>query len=315
MSVEGDQLIYEYLTRVSDVASARLSPARRVEFINELRQRITSECKAVRFGTGGLDTTAVRRILDRIGTPEVVVAAEVRRAPASALRNTRPDPGEPVVTLVEDVPPVEPEAEPADPEPPVAPERPEPPEAGESAETDRSEPALIRAEDFVAATGRGPGPAAEPVDRARGVRTVEPGTDQDTPWSQSLRHQRRRWRELADAPGEYVSRYVTLEAAAIATLLIAPFFLGWIGWLVGILVTSTSRLWTSRDRLIGLFWSPVAVLTLYVTAWWLHVTGKFGGERLADAAIWQVAWDYFGTMPVALGMATAAAYGWRYRRL
>jgi hypothetical protein len=75
VGIESDQVVYEYLSRVGDVAQQRQLPsAARMRLVAELRDEIDRRrAKAV------VDSpAAVRRIISRIGTPtEVVTAAEV----------------------------------------------------------------------------------------------------------------------------------------------------------------------------------------------------------------------------------------------
>ncbi|MEZ3177198.1 hypothetical protein KYY02_00275 [Streptomyces pimonensis] len=74
MGIESDQVVYEYLSRVGDVAQQRQLPsAARMRLVAELRDEIDRRrAKAV------VDSpAAVRRIISRIGTPtEVVTVAE-----------------------------------------------------------------------------------------------------------------------------------------------------------------------------------------------------------------------------------------------
>ncbi|MFE4048892.1 hypothetical protein [Streptomyces sp. YIM B13518] len=82
MGIESDQVVYEYLSRVGDVAQQRQLPsAARMRLVAELRDEIDRRrAKAV------VDSpAAVRRIISRMGTPtEVVTAAEDTPAPAPA---------------------------------------------------------------------------------------------------------------------------------------------------------------------------------------------------------------------------------------
>ncbi|MGC0376567.1 hypothetical protein [Streptomyces sp. SAI-229] len=80
MGIESDQVVYEYLSRVGDVAQQRQLPsAARMRLVAGLRDEIDRRrAKAV------VDSpAAVRRIISRIGTPtEVVTAAEDTSAAA-----------------------------------------------------------------------------------------------------------------------------------------------------------------------------------------------------------------------------------------
>ncbi|WNM36010.1 hypothetical protein RKE30_39485 [Streptomyces sp. Li-HN-5-11] len=72
MGIESDQVVYEYLSRVGDVAQQRqLSSATRMRLVSELRNEIDR-----RRAKATVDSpAAVRRILDRLGSPDEVVAA------------------------------------------------------------------------------------------------------------------------------------------------------------------------------------------------------------------------------------------------
>ncbi|MEU9590295.1 hypothetical protein ACGF7W_36930 [Streptomyces sp. NPDC048219] len=72
MGIESDQVVYEYLSRVGDVAQQRQLPsATRMRLVSELRNEIDRR----RARTTVDSPAAVRRILDRIGSPDDVVDA------------------------------------------------------------------------------------------------------------------------------------------------------------------------------------------------------------------------------------------------
>ncbi|MGY0068135.1 hypothetical protein ACWZEH_15175 [Streptomyces sp. QTS137] len=76
MGIESDQVVYEYLSRVGDVAQQRQLPsATRMRLVAGLRDEIDRRrAKAV------VDSpTAVRRIISRMGTPDEVVTAASSR--------------------------------------------------------------------------------------------------------------------------------------------------------------------------------------------------------------------------------------------
>ncbi|MCD9878253.1 hypothetical protein [Streptomyces guryensis] len=72
MGIESDKVVYEYLSRVGDVAQQRQLPsAARMHLVSELRGEIDR-----RRAKATVDSpAAVRRILSRLGTPDEVVAA------------------------------------------------------------------------------------------------------------------------------------------------------------------------------------------------------------------------------------------------
>ncbi|MFG3267767.1 hypothetical protein [Streptomyces bobili] len=85
MGIESDQVVYEYLSRVGDVAQQRqLSSATRMRLVSELRNEIDR-----RRAKAPVDSpAAVRRILDRLGSPDDIVAA------ADGTRGTRGGPSQ-----------------------------------------------------------------------------------------------------------------------------------------------------------------------------------------------------------------------------
>ncbi|MFI7403619.1 hypothetical protein ACIBW9_24615 [Streptomyces sp. NPDC049541] len=80
MGIESDKVVYEYLSRVGDVAQQRQLPsAARMRLVSELRGEIDR-----RRAKATVDSpAAVRRILSRLGTPDEVVAAAGGTASAS----------------------------------------------------------------------------------------------------------------------------------------------------------------------------------------------------------------------------------------
>ncbi|WP_328880875.1 hypothetical protein [Streptomyces sp. NBC_00299] len=79
MGIESDQVVYEYLSRVGDVAQQRQLPsATRMRLVNELRGEIDR-----RRAKAAVDSpAAVRRIIARLGTPDEIVAAAGGSGPA-----------------------------------------------------------------------------------------------------------------------------------------------------------------------------------------------------------------------------------------
>ncbi|MFE9624624.1 hypothetical protein [Streptomyces sp. NPDC006527] len=79
MGIESDQVVYEYLSRVGDVAQQRqLSSATRMRLVSDLRNEIDR-----RRARAPVDSpAAVRRILSRLGSPDEVVAAAAGEGPS-----------------------------------------------------------------------------------------------------------------------------------------------------------------------------------------------------------------------------------------
>ncbi|PCG82425.1 hypothetical protein CIB93_30165 [Streptomyces sp. WZ.A104] len=72
VGIESDQLVYDYLSRVGDLAQRQqLSSGARMRLVSTLRGEIDRQ-----RGAGGADSpAAVRRIISRLGSPDALVAA------------------------------------------------------------------------------------------------------------------------------------------------------------------------------------------------------------------------------------------------
>jgi hypothetical protein len=84
MGVESDHLVYDYLSRVGDLAQTALPADRRMRLVAELRKSIDHERSR---SSSRNDEATVRRILAELGTPdEVVKAARATGTPAADAR-------------------------------------------------------------------------------------------------------------------------------------------------------------------------------------------------------------------------------------
>ncbi|WP_407565601.1 hypothetical protein [Streptomyces sp. 184] len=91
MGIESDQLVYDYLSRVGDLAQQRALPSgQRMRLVNELRAGIDK----VRAAEGAHTVSAVKQVLARFGSPGDIVEA-AKRDPASAVPEVAVQPGEP----------------------------------------------------------------------------------------------------------------------------------------------------------------------------------------------------------------------------
>ncbi|MGW1431956.1 hypothetical protein ACWD6K_25495 [Streptomyces sp. NPDC002431] len=82
MGIESDQLVYDYLSRVGDLAQQRqMSSADRMKLVAGLRGEIDRQ----RGKASGDSPAAVRRIIGRLGSPDELVAA------AASTRGASPD--------------------------------------------------------------------------------------------------------------------------------------------------------------------------------------------------------------------------------
>ncbi|MEV6395520.1 hypothetical protein AB0M39_12210, partial [Streptomyces sp. NPDC051907] len=81
MGIESDQLVYDYLSRVGDLAQqSQLPSGTRMRLVSTLRNEIDRQ----RAETGGDTPASVRRILGRLGTPDQVVSAASQDGGGSA---------------------------------------------------------------------------------------------------------------------------------------------------------------------------------------------------------------------------------------
>ncbi|KIF03048.1 membrane protein, partial [Streptomyces sp. RSD-27] len=81
MGIESDHLVYEYLSRVGDLAQQRqLSSGDRMRLVSGLRDEI--DRRRARFEPETPE--AVRAVLERLGTPEEVLDAVGRPTAAGA---------------------------------------------------------------------------------------------------------------------------------------------------------------------------------------------------------------------------------------
>ncbi|MET7611176.1 hypothetical protein ABZX97_08715 [Streptomyces seoulensis] len=79
MGIESDQVVYEYLSRVGDVAQQRQLPSStRMRLVSELRNEIDRHRSRATVDS----PAAVRRILDQIGSPDDVVRSAGGKGPA-----------------------------------------------------------------------------------------------------------------------------------------------------------------------------------------------------------------------------------------
>lgn len=326
MGIESDQVVYEYLSRVGDVAQQRQLPsAARMRLVAGLRDEIDRRrAKAV------VDSpAAVRRIISRIGTPtEVVTAAEdgsgtapsVPEAPAAVPVQREPDRGpergERARSMLRKVVPRPRPAEPAGPAPsgvPSPPHRAGSDELGDSA----SRPDWWRVDNSAFGVGdEVPGfvggveipellrpPAAK--EKAEPERAAEPAgvavaEEAAVPRRRLLRLPSRRW-----------SNPLLLLAAG---LLVAGAVLGsWFALILGWLIAYASRRLSAAESKWAVVIIPGLALTGGVMWLWGRTQGRWGtpiAEGHMNAAITET-WPW-----VIRGAAVASALFliWRSQR-
>lgn len=86
MGIESDQLVYDYLSRVGDLAQQQqLSSGTRMRLVSELRSEIERQRRTQAADTPG----AVRRIIGTLGTPDELVEAAARTGVAAPVPEAR----------------------------------------------------------------------------------------------------------------------------------------------------------------------------------------------------------------------------------
>lgn len=88
VGIESDQLVYDYLSRVGDLAQRQLTSADRMRLVASLRGEIDRQ----RAGADVGGEAAVRRILGRLGTPAEQVAAATGGGPPPGAAEPDPEP-------------------------------------------------------------------------------------------------------------------------------------------------------------------------------------------------------------------------------
>ncbi|MFF3955479.1 hypothetical protein ACFYY1_19925 [Streptomyces sp. NPDC001890] len=89
MGIESDQLVYDYLSRVGDLAQQQqLSSAARMRLVSTLRGEIDRQ----RGKQSGDSPAAVRRIIGRLGAPDELVAAAAASGDGTVELAGRPEP-------------------------------------------------------------------------------------------------------------------------------------------------------------------------------------------------------------------------------
>lgn len=327
MGVESDQLVYDYLSRVGDLAQTALPAAQRMRLVAGLRSDIERE------RAGSDSTAAVRRILSRLGTPDEVVEAAAARGAASVPvpRESAPRPG--ASPESRSVPRSAPEP-PDGPAVPVGePPRTDPGERG--ARREPVEPAAPAAQDW----WRVPGPRSG-GDVPSGVRTNEilagwsggllpPEPDDESTAEGAAAGQdgeespgtaaanRRRWwprrsggQAAAPRRGLRVGPLELLAALALVTGVVLG---NWLALAVGWLIAYTTRGLTRIEAKFAALGVP-ALVVLGALGWlWGRMDGRWGQplpqNRLGEA----ISADF----PLAVrtaALASAAFLLWRSAR-
>ncbi|EFL16639.1 hypothetical protein [Streptomyces sp. C] len=330
MGIESDHLVYEYLSRVGDLAAQRqLSSGDRMRLVSGLRDEIDRRRAKYEPDT----TAAVRGILERIGTPEEVldtVGAAARGATGPAVIPAVPTvPAVPAQRAPEELPRNAPRNAPQN-----APQNVPPHLAGldELGPSGGAEPDWWSLSPGGSGRGRGPqvegfaggieipdlfGEEAEEERAAKEKREAaqDPAAGPAAAAGGLVRFLRdRREKKRAAAPeGEPRPRpHAFLVLAAV--LLLAGALTGYWPLLgAGALVAYASRVLGPRERKWVLLGLPAAVFTLAMLWLWGRAAGNWGTPIPSDQVgpAFQSLWP---TLARTAGATTAAYLLWRSRR-
>ncbi|MFJ6482231.1 MULTISPECIES: hypothetical protein [unclassified Streptomyces] len=337
MGIESDHLVYEYLSRVGDLAQQRqLSSGDRMRLVSGLRDEI--DRRRAKYDP---DTpAAVRRILERIGTPEEVLdTLGARRGAARAPAAPAPAPADIGLSVPvqrgpgrlrrQNVPPARPAAEPENVPPHLAGLDELGPSGGAEPDWWRMSPGTHGAGPQVEGFAGGieipdlfkEGPEDDP--QAKEAAPAPPGAQEGRARSlvRFLRERRRAKKDAAagaaapDAPAAPAGRPRpnALLMLAAAVLVVGVLTGYWLLLVVGWLLPYASRVLGPAERKWVVLGPPGAVLTGAVLWVWGRMNGKWG-EALSDD---QLSGALHGMWPWVLrgaALASALYLVWRARR-
>ncbi|MGW2910615.1 hypothetical protein ACWC9X_09180 [Streptomyces asoensis] len=329
MGIESDQVVYEYLSRVGDVAQQRqLSSAERMRLVSELRDEIDR-----RRAKAAVDSpAAVRRIIDRLGSPDDLVAAAA--GDGGAPRTPAPEPSVPVQREPErpkgirrvvprprtGAPPSAPAPDPSD--APSPPHRAPLHELGDSRGTPDwwlSEPTPLGiGEDVPGFTGgveipdllKPPPPRTPERDEPGGRKAEDPVGEEAAEEEARPRRRRLRLRRAAAEGAGWNSPLLLIAAVC----LVAGAVLGnWFVLLLGWLIAYASRRLTERETKFAVMGLPGLALTAGLVWLWGRSEGRWGEPiadgRMNDAVVQTWPWVIRGA-----AVASALFLVWRARK-
>ncbi|MGW8778797.1 hypothetical protein ACWGNM_12020 [Streptomyces sp. NPDC055796] len=335
MGIESDHLVYEYLSRVGDLAQRRqLSSGDRMRLVAGLRDEIDRRRAKYEPET----PAAVRRILERIGTPEEVLDG-MGASPATETRAATPDPAPAVPTqrgpgrlLRKSVP----EPRPAD----TAPAPPHLAGLDELGADGGAEPDWWR----VAPGPYGAGPQVEgfaggieipelfrhPVDEEKPEQAAGPGGAPAAEGGSTVRgllrflKQRRQARaqaaKAAAAPDAQAAPGAAARPKPHAFLLLAAAVLvagavtgSWLLLIGGWLLAYASRVLGPAERKAVVFGLPGAVFAGAVVWLWGRLEGRWG-TPLTDEGLGVVFQGMWPWLARGAAVASALYLAWRSRR-
>ncbi|MFG3010250.1 hypothetical protein ACGFZB_07290 [Streptomyces cinerochromogenes] len=339
MGIESDQVVYEYLSRVGDIAQQRQLPsATRMRLVSELRNEI-DRCRA----QATVDSpAAVRRILDRLGSPDEVVTAAggsggVPQPPPTAVpaqpssRERAPGPAE--RERPKGLRRVVPRPRPAEPERAAPRDAPAPPHlapahelgdgtappdwwrvdtAGPLADTDPV-PGFVGGVEIPELLRRPPAPTKEPAGKATGKATgkAPEKAAEPAPEPKAAAPAPAPRRRLLPAPAAGWSNPLLLLAAAA---LVAGAVLGnWFALLLGWAIAYGSRRLTPAETKWAVMVLPGAAVAAGLAWLWGRNTGRWG-EPIAQGHMNDAVGETWPWVVRGAAVASALYLVWRSQR-
>jgi hypothetical protein len=334
VGIESDQLVFDYLSRVGDLAQQRQLPSgTRMRLVSELR----NEIEARRAKTTVDSPAAVRRILERLGSPDEVVTGagtgrgaaqpEAPRAAVPVQRSKEQRPKEPRPKGLRRIVPG-PRAEPQENE--TSRDAPSPPHLAGTDELGEpgSEPDWWRVDSspfgvadsvpgFVGGVEipeilRPPGKddPRPPKARGAGADTDEelPDDERETGTGKGTEEATRR-RRLPSLPGW--SNPLLLLAAA---LLVAGAVMGnWFALGLGWIIAYASRRLSEGESKAAVLWLPGLAVTAGLVWLWGRNTGRWG-EPIADGRMSDAISTTWPWVVRGAAVASALFVVWRSQR-
>ncbi|MEU6260014.1 hypothetical protein [Streptomyces sp. NPDC047043] len=324
MGIESDKVVYEYLSRVGDVAQQRQLPsAARMRLVSELRNEIDR-----RRAKATVDSpAAVRRILSRLGTPDEVVAAaggtaDTPRATPTHVpvqRDDEPDDGK---RLPKSLRRVVPRPRPAQPETPAPSDAPSPPHLAGAAELGGSatQPDWWRVdstpfgESVPGFTG-----GVEIPELLRPPRPKEPEEEKQPPATEKAVEAEEE--VVPEAPAKERRRLVLpaggrsnpLLLIAAGLLVVGAILGNWFALLLGWLIAYASRRLTQNESKWAVIGMPSVAVAAGIVWLWGRSEGRWGDPiaqgHMSDAVAQTWPWVVRGA-----AVASALFIVWRSQR-
>ncbi|MFJ9560077.1 hypothetical protein ACIRQQ_08555 [Streptomyces fuscichromogenes] len=311
MGIESDQVVYEYLSRVGDIAHQRqLSSAERMRLVSGLRNEIDRH----RAKSTVDSPAAVRRILDRLGTPDEVVEAAGGTAggapqspPAAAVPAQRDGgPQVPAEDLRRVVPRPRP-AEHGDPGPPPDWWRVDSSPFGDGDAVPGfvggvEIPELLRRPRF-----RKEEPEDGPGGKGESAEPVEPAA---APAVEEAAAPRRRFRVVPRPAVGWSNPLLLLAAGA---LVVGAMLGNWFVLLLGWLIAYGSRRLTPTETKLAVMWVPGLSVAAGLVWLWGRSAGRWG-EPIAQGQMSGAVGETWPWVVRGAALASAVYVVWRSQR-